>query len=90
MMMIKRTTRIKRKDKTTVIKYNHEHCMKVYDALKCNNFGDYHMSYLYCDALLLADVFANFKKTCVSYYKLDPTYYMTAQSLAWDAMLLQT
>ena len=73
-----------------IIKENHMHCLKVYDALQCSKFGDYHMAYLNCDVLILADVFENFKKTCISYYKLDPTNHMTAPSLAWDAMLLQT
>ena len=30
------------------------------------------------------------KKTCFSYYKLDPANYLSAPSLAWDAMLLKT
>ena len=48
------------------------------------------MAYLYCDVLLLADVFENFSKTCIEYYDIDPTNYLTAPSLAWDAMLLKT
>ena len=40
--------------------------------------------------LLLADVFENFRKTCIEYYHLDPSNYISAPSLAWDAMLLMT
>ena len=40
--------------------------------------------------LLLADVFEQCRKTCVRYYNLDPAYYLTAPSLAWDAMMMQT
>jgi hypothetical protein len=40
--------------------------------------------------LLLADVWENFRTSCISYYKLDPTNYISAPGLAWDAMLLQT
>ena len=36
------------------------------------------------------DVFDNFRKTCIEYYDLDPTNCLTAPSLAWNAMLLQT
>ena len=48
------------------------------------------MLYLKCDVLLLADVFENFRKTSISYYKLDPANYITIASYAWDAMLLKT
>jgi hypothetical protein len=56
----------------------------------CQSFLDYHSIYLKTDVLLLADVFEKFRKTCCDYYKLDPANYMTAPSLAWDAMLLLT
>ncbi len=42
------------------------------------------------DVLLLADVFENFRKMGLTYYKLDPANYLAAASLAWDAALLQT
>ena len=51
---------------------------------------DYHSIYLKTDVLLLAGVFENFRKTCSDYYQLDPANYMSAPSLAWDAMLLLT
>ena len=40
--------------------------------------------------LLLADVFENFRKTCIQYYKLDPCHYFTSPGLSWDAMLKMT
>ena len=36
------------------------------------------------------DVFENFRKTCLKYYKLDPCHYYTAPGLAWDACLKLT
>ena len=49
------------------------------------------MIYLKCDVLLLADVFENFRKTCIAYYDgLDPANYISAPSLAWDALLKKT
>ena len=57
---------------------------------KCNRFKDYHDIYLQTDVVLLADIFENFRKMCISNYELDPANYFTAPGLAWDAMLLQT
>ena len=52
--------------------------------------GEYHNLYLESDILLLADVFENFRKTCLQYYKLDPCHYFTSPGLSWDAMLKMT
>ncbi len=69
---------------------DYNHATNVYNTLECKSFYDYHMIYLKCDVLLLADIFENFRKTCKNYYDLDPANYITAASLAWDAMLLKT
>ena len=52
--------------------------------------GEYHDLYLESDMLLLTDVFENFRKTCMQYYKLDPCHYFTSPGLSWDAMLKMT
>ena len=49
--------------------------------------GDYHDLYLVSDVLLLTDVFENFRKTCMQYYKLDPCHYFTSPGLSWYAIL---
>jgi len=49
-----------------------------------------HDLYLKSDILLLADVFENFRKTCLQYYKIDPCHYFTSPGLSWDAMLKMT
>ena len=51
--------------------------------------GEYHDLYLKSD-ILLADVFENFRKTCLKYYKLDPCHYFACPGLSWDSMLKMT
>jgi hypothetical protein len=51
---------------------------------------DYMKLYLLCDVGLLADVFENFRQNCREQYQLDPSFYLSAPQLAWDAMLKRT
>ena len=66
------------------------HATKVWETFHLQAMGDYHDLYLKSDILLLADVFENFRSTCVQYYKLDPCHYYTSQGLSWDAMVKMT
>ena len=60
--------------------YNHaKEVWKVFDIM---TMGAYHDLYLKSDALLLADVFENFRKTCLQYYKLDPCHYFMSLGLS--------
>ena len=69
---------------------NYNKAVNVYNTLNCQNFLDYHLTYLKCDVLQLADVFENFRKLCMNGYELDPANYYSAPGLSWDAMLLKT
>ena len=62
---------------------------KVWDTFMIKTI-EYHDLYLVSDVLLLTDVFENFRKTCMQYYKLDPCHYFTSPGLSWDAMLKMT
>ena len=62
----------------------------LYEQLHGKTFYEYHSEYLRCDVLLLADIFENFRKTCLNYYSLDPLHYTSAPGLAWDSLLLKT
>ena len=66
------------------------HAQKVWDTLNIKTMGDYDDLYLQSDILRLADVFENFRRTCLQYYKLDPAHYFTSPGLSWDAMFKMT
>ena len=68
----------------------YNHAKKVWKTFNIKIMGEYHDLYLTSDVLLLADVFENFRKTCLQYYKLDPCHFFTSPGLSWDAMLKMT
>ena len=68
----------------------YKHAQNVWNTFKLQSMGEYHDLYLKSDVILLADVFENFRKTCIQYYKLDPCHYFTSPGLSWDAMLKMT
>ena len=69
---------------------DYQHAIKVWNTFGCKTIKDYHDLYLKSDVLLLADVFENFRSTCLKHYKLDPAHYYTSPGLAWDACLKTT
>ena len=66
------------------------HAQKVWETFRCVFLGDYSDLYCKTDVLLLADVFENFRKTCLRQYGLDPAHYYTSPGLSWDALLKKT
>ena len=69
---------------------DYQHAINVWNTFGCKTIRNYHDLYLKSDVLLLADVFENFRKTCLKHYKLDPAHYYTSPGLAWDACLKTT
>ena len=68
----------------------YDHAKKVWKTFNIRAMEEYHDLYLVSDVLLLTDIFENFRKTCIQYYKLDPCHYFTSPGLSWDAMLKMT
>lgn len=64
--------------------------LSVWQTFSLKTTGQYHDLYLKSDILLLTDVFVNFRKTCLRYYKLDPYHYFSGLGMSWDSMLKMT
>ena len=60
---------------------------KVWDEFETRNLGEYHDLYVQTDTLLLADVYEKFRDKCIEIYGLDPSYFLSAPGLAWQACL---
>ena len=47
------------------------HGIKVWNTFKLKNMGEFHDLYLKSDVLSSADIFEDFRKACMQYYKID-------------------
>ena len=65
---------------------DYNHAQKMFKEF-CTEIGDYHDLYVQCDTLFLADVFEKFRDTRIDIYGLDPSYFLSAPELAWQACL---
>ena len=75
---------------TEISDEDYAHAKKVFETFRCKNLADYPELFCKSDVLLLADVFENFIDVCFGKFQLDPAHYITAPSLALDAMLKMT
>ena len=66
------------------------HGNNVFKRFKLKHLGEYHDLYVQSDTLLLADVFENFRNTCLKVYELDPAHFLSLPGLAWQACLKKT
>ncbi|XP_077272096.1 uncharacterized protein LOC143902795 [Temnothorax americanus] len=71
----------------TASESDYEHATRVWQRFRERDLGEYSDLYLKTEVLLLADIFENFRDTCMASYGLDPAYYYTLPGYTWDAML---
>ena len=69
---------------------DYAHAEVVCKYFEMKNLGEYHDLYVQSDALLLADVFEDFRNMCLKIYELDPVKFLSAPGLAWQAALEKT
>ena len=69
---------------------DYRHGNNVFKRFKLKNLGEYHDLYVQSDTLLLADLFENFRNTCLKVYELDPAHFLSLPGLAWQACLKKT
>ena len=69
---------------------DYRHVNNVFKRFKLKNLGEYYDLYVQSDTLLLADVFENFRNTCLKVYELDPAHFLSLTGLAWQACLKKT
>ena len=66
---------------------DYRHGNNMFKKFKLKNLVEYHDLYVQSDTLLLADVFENFKSTCIKVYELDPAHFLSLPGLVWQACL---
>ena len=69
---------------------DYAHPKRICTDFKIRDLGEYHDLHVQSDILLLADVLENFRNMCLEIYELDPTKFLSAPGLAWQAAFKKT
>ncbi|RLU24159.1 hypothetical protein DMN91_004369, partial [Ooceraea biroi] len=69
---------------------DYAHAENIWQRFAIQTLGEYSDLYLKTDVLLLADMFENFRDSCITSYGLNAAYYYTLPGFTWDAMLKHT
>ena len=69
---------------------DYAHANNIFKKFNINNLGEYHDLSVSSDTLLLADIFENFRQSCLENYELDPAHFVSLPGLAWQACLKKT
>ena len=66
---------------------DYAHAQHVWENFHCQSLKEYMALYLLSDIFLLVDVFHAFRNNFLDEYQLNPTYFVSALQLAWNALL---
>ena len=67
-----------------ISKDDYKHANKVWDTFEIKTLGEYHVQ---ADTAQLSDVLESFRSLCLKEYQLDPAYFVSTPSLAYEAMI---
>ena len=73
--------------KEDISKTDYAHANSVFKKFNINNLGEYHDLYVRSDTLLLADIFENFRQSCLKKYELDPAYFVSLTCFSMASLL---
>ena len=65
---------------------DYRHCNNVFKRFKLKHLGEYHDLYVQSDTLL-AEVFENFRNTCIKVHELDHAHFLSLPGLTWQPCL---
>ena len=74
----------------TVSESDYAQAVNIWQRFSIRTLGEYSDLYLKTNVLLLADIFENFRNSCITSYCLNPAHYYTLPGFTWDAMLKYT
>ena len=69
---------------------DYAHANNIFKKFNINNLGEYHDLHVRSDTLLLADIFKNFRQSCLENHELDSAHFVSLPGLAWQACLKKT
>lgn len=61
--------------------------IEIWNRENFRTFSEFHNYYMLTDVLQLADIFEEFRNTCLSQFNLDPIYFQGAPSFSWQLNL---
>ena len=73
-----------------ITKKEYNSAVTLFESMKCKTIKDYHDIYLKLDVLLLADIIENYRELSIKQMNIDPSYYISTPSFAYDCMLKDT
>ena len=66
---------------------DYKHAKKVWNVFEIKTLGEYHDLYVQADTTQLSDVFESFRSLYLKEYQLDPVYFVSTPTLAFESML---